>query len=145
MPKSIINPDNLKSRFKSPYVRKRLSAVRTAARFLEMDNPDPEILTLLEHSALQDKVDSVRQLALDTIHHYLETLPLKTPKVSKMRKIRVLCSKGHVSYFNKDEICGSQEKFLRVRRKLKKLDDILLKCKHCGEAMVVQVDCEDGS
>jgi hypothetical protein len=143
MPKAKIGPDDIKSRFSSPYSSKRVKAIRKAGHLLEKGSSDPEILSLLEKSALQDKVESVRQLAFETIHHYVDTLPLKTPKVSKTRKIRVLCSKGHVSYFNKDEICGSQEQFVRIRRKLKKMDDILLKCKQCGEAMVVQMDCED--
>lgn len=145
MPKSKMYPDDLKSRFKSPYIRKRLAAVRGASNELERRRPDPEILHLLEQAARQDESESVRQKALESLRSYVGGLPLKNHRLNKANKIRVTCSKGHTSLYDKKEICGSRDEFMRTRVFVESKDDILIKCKRCGEAMVVQVDCEDAS
>ena len=52
--------------------------------------------------------------------------------------------KGHVSYFDRRKICPPGGSVVRsvVRRDGKELDELLLKCKSCGEEVVVEVDCE---
>ena len=47
---------------------------------------------------------------------------------------------GHVSYFDKREVCGSSG--IVPRRDDEGTDTLQLKCAGCGAELVVQVDCE---
>ena len=56
----------------------------------------------------------------------------------------VTCSKGHVTYFDKYRVCPSHGSVMRevVERGDEKLDVLYLKCKQCGEEMIVHVNCK---
>jgi hypothetical protein len=53
----------------------------------------------------------------------------------------VRCKNGHVSYFDKRDVCRSNIR-KRVVRNGKTLDELRLRCESCGEWIVVEVDCE---
>lgn len=66
-------------------------------------------------------------------------LPAHTSEAEHFFGVR--CENGHVSYFDKREVCrGNIRK--RVVRDGKTLDELRLRCESCGEWVVVEVDCE---
>jgi hypothetical protein len=56
------------------------------------------------------------------------------------------CSKGHITYFDKRNICAHDGTFprSRVQRADKDLDEMYLTCgtAGCGEPLIIRVDCE---
>lgn len=54
----------------------------------------------------------------------------------------VRCPDGHVSYFDKREVCRPQGLIKRTIRDGKELDELLLACSTCNKPVVVEVDCE---
>ena len=57
----------------------------------------------------------------------------------------VTCENHHISYFDKRIVCKEQAIVVRVLRGEGdvQLSELLLKCRTCGEPLVVAVDCED--
>ena len=53
------------------------------------------------------------------------------------------CSRGHTSQFDKREVCRRNRIAWReTGQDSNKMDELLLKCKECGEEMSYEVDCK---
>jgi uncharacterized OB-fold protein len=71
-------------------------------------------------------------------------LPLLRPEDSR-HMIGVRCKQcGHLTYFDKRQICSAQSQVVRGReeRAGAELDTMDLPCKKCGHIMPTHVDCE---
>jgi hypothetical protein len=54
----------------------------------------------------------------------------------------VPCEKGHVTYFDKREVCRHDGNVKRTMRDGKELDELRLRCGTCQAWVVAEVDCE---
>jgi hypothetical protein len=54
----------------------------------------------------------------------------------------VRCEKGHVTYFDKREVCRHDGNVKRTMRDGKELDALRLRCGTCQAWVVAEVDCE---
>jgi hypothetical protein len=53
----------------------------------------------------------------------------------------VTCRNGHVSYFDKQRVCSSNNRKV-IRGDGTELDELYLKCSQCDDDMIVHVNCE---
>jgi hypothetical protein len=55
----------------------------------------------------------------------------------------VRCANGHITYFDKREVCRDTSTIVRtIYRDNRRVDKLRLRCGTCGEWMVVEVECE---
>jgi hypothetical protein len=137
--------DQLKEMLSSELIRKRRAGIAMAVEMLASNLHWKDVRILLEDMAKNDLIGTVRedaQYALD------EDDARRNPKKSASADyvFSARCPNGHVSYYDKREICpksgiGHRRVVIRDGRES---DEILLKCKTrgCGEEFAVEVDCE---
>lgn len=137
--------DEIMSLLSHAHIRERKAGITRAAQLLEQDSHVEPLLAALEDISRKDLIMNVREEARRVLEQFAaKGQPAAQPQ--SRHNIGVRCPNGHVSYFNKREICGSDGVGFRhvrlVNRAGSNLDEIVLKCKTCNEEMVVEVDCE---
>ncbi|GHO72057.1 hypothetical protein KSC_109490 [Ktedonobacter sp. SOSP1-52] len=131
------------------YIRERKAAIEQAAAMLQRNEQEKGVLALLEHMVQHDTITSVRDKAQEVLNLYAQTpsqLP-QTPSQQTQNRhstFGVRCRNGHVSCFDKRIVCKVTYPVPRgqIQRSGKELDELILTCTTCGEAVVAHVDCE---
>lgn len=126
------------------YVRLRKEAIDQAAEMLQHGEHREEILAILEHLARNDLMNGVRekaQAALDADAKRGSATPTAPARPQDSRHwFGARCKNGHVSYFDKREVCAAKRPLVRGEKAAP--EELLLHCSTCGVVMAVDVDCE---
>jgi len=137
-------PDELQAlaaQLKAKHIRDRQAAIQRASELLARDERRQEVRALLQEVAQDDAFGIVRdaaQKALDADERsHRERYGALGRDAQHMFGVR--CPKGHITYFDKREVCGSQR---WIVRSTDQLDVLRLPCGACDEVMEVEVDCE---
>lgn len=122
----------------------RKQGIAEASQQLQRGERVEQNLALLEDLARNDQFDTVRHAARAAL---AATQP--APQVARAREtqhmVGVRCANGHISYFDRREICRAQGTLHRsVERAGKTLDELILECTHpgCGAELKARIDCE---
>jgi TIR domain len=130
------------------YIRERKEAIDAASTMLRQlpnGRQREAVLAILEYLAQNDLMDGVREKAREALAPY--TKQTASPAPSGARESRhtfgVRCQNGHVSYFDKIEVCTAYTKFSRqIRQRAgQELDEVILKCEIRGVEIAARVDC----
>lgn len=130
------------------YIRERKEAIDAASAMLSQLPGGKEreaVLAILEYLAHNDLMDGVREKAREALAPY--TKQGASPAPSQTRDSRhtfgVRCKNGHVSYFDRNDVCTASTKFPRAIKQSagQELDEVLLKCDTCGVEVAARVDC----
>ena len=128
------------------YIRERKEAIDAAAAMLQRGEQREAVLAMLEYLAHNDLMDGVRVKAREALAPYTKQAAA-SPAPANARDSRhtfgVRCKNGHVSYFDRREVCSAHTKFPRETRQSagQELDELLLKCETCGVEVAARVDC----
>lgn len=131
------------------YIGERKAAIDAASAMLQQLQSGGQreaVLAILEYMAHNDQMDGVREKAREALAPYAKQTAA-SPALSDARESRhtfgVRCKNGHVSYFDRNEVCTAYAKFPREIRQSagQKLDEVLLKCDTCGVEVAARVDC----
>ncbi len=99
------------------YIRERKTALDLAAEMLKQGMRREEVLALLEYLAQNDLIMSVREKAEEVLQAAQAPalpLPIVSLSADESRHIfGVRCKNGHVSYFDKRQVCSAHTKFTR--------------------------------
>jgi TIR domain len=130
------------------YIRERKAAIDAASAMLPQlpsGRQREAVLAILEYLAHNDLMDGVREKAREALTPY--TKQAASPAPSNTRDSRhtfgVRCKNGHVSYFDRIEVCTTYAKFPREIRQSagQELDEVILTCDTCGVEVSARVDC----
>ena len=126
----------------------RKAAIDSAAQMLQRGEHREAVLALLEYIARRDPIMAVRDKAIAVLEADAKKPapppPLLRPEDSR-HIIGVRCKQcGHITYFDKRQICSAQSHVVRGReeRAGAQLDTLDLPCEKCGHLMPTHVDCE---
>jgi hypothetical protein len=139
---------SLAERASHEYIRERKAAIEQAASMLQHNEQREAVLALLEHLAQHDTITSVRDKAQEVLNAYTPSPSQPSPQPSQIVESRsifgVRCKNGHISCFDKRYVCKVTYPVPRglTQRAGKELDELILSCTTCGEAIVARVDCE---
>jgi hypothetical protein len=105
------------------------------------------VLAILEYLAHNDLMDGVREKALEALAPYTKQVaasPAPSNATASRHTFGVRCKNGHVSYFDRREVCSAHTTFPRETRQSagQELDELLLKCETCGVEVAARVDCK---
>ena len=128
------------------YIRERKAAIDVAAGMLQRGEQHEAVLAVLEYLAHNDLMDGVRARAREALAPYTQQTtasPAPPPAGDSRHTFGVRCKNGHVSYFDRREVCSAHTKFPRETRQSvgQELDELLLKCETCGVEVAARVDC----
>ncbi len=128
------------------YIRERKAAIDAAAAMLQRDEQREAVLAMLEYLAHNDLMDGVREKAREALAPYTKQAaasPAPSAAGASRHTFGVRCKNGHVSYFDRREVCSAHTKFPRETRQSagQELDELLLKCETCGVEVAARVDC----
>ncbi|MSP14407.1 MAG: toll/interleukin-1 receptor domain-containing protein [Chloroflexi bacterium] len=130
------------------HIAVRKAGIDRAAQMLQRGEHRQEVLALLEELAQKDLMRGVQEKAqavreAEARRGENPPRPAVSPDESR-HIIGARCRNGHVSYFDKRQICPPSSTFPRtiLRRGGVDLDKMSLECQECGEELVVRVDCE---
>ncbi len=126
------------------YIRERKAAIDQAAVILQRGEHREEVLAILEYLAQNDLMMGVRDKAqevLDVDAKKVTPPPLRPDESRHIFGVR--CKNGHVSYFDKRRVCSAYKEVPREIRQSAgmELDELHLKCDHCGVEVVAREDC----
>jgi hypothetical protein len=129
-------------------ISERRAAVHKAAELLaRRDCSLPsraKIIALLQAAVRDEAYTSVRdaaQVVLDNLEAGMA--PTLLPD-DRRHMVGVPCRNGHVTYFDKRELCTEQSGFVRtvVREQGEAFDEIYLPCRQCDDMVKTRIDCE---
>src|SRR5260221_7525581 len=127
------------------YIRERKAAIDAAAGMLERGEQREAVLALLEYLARNDLMDGVREKAREALAPYTKQAasPAAAPAADSRHTFGVRCKHGHVTYFDRREVCSAHTTFPRETRQSagQELDELLLTCETCGVEVAARVDC----
>lgn len=130
------------------YIRERKAAVDAASAMLQhlpSGRQREAVLAILEYLAHNDLMDGVREKAREALMPYTKQAASPTPSDARESRhtFGVRCKHGHVSYFDRSEVCTAYAKFPREIRQSagQELDEVLLKCDTCGVEVAARIDC----
>jgi TIR domain len=138
----------LSERATHEHIRIRKEAIDTAAEMLKRNEHREAVLALLEYIARNDIMMGVRDKAQEVLDADAKKAP---PPPSFLRPgdsrhmFGVRCKNGHVTYFDKREVCVAHSVVPRdmAKRAGVELDELHLKCETCKEEVVARVDCRE--
>ncbi len=128
------------------YIRERKAAIEQAAEMLKRGEQREAVLAILEYLVCNDLMNGVREKTQEVLdadaRRAAPAPPVLRPGDSR-HIFGVICKKGHVSYFDKRDVCKAS---VQVPRKLvqsadKELDELHLTCDTCGVEVIARVDC----
>ena len=125
------------------YIRVRKQAIERSVELLESDEHRQELLAALDHIARKDLIIIVREAAQAVLDAQAKAMPAPADESRHIFGVRCAWC-GSVTYFDKRKVCPASG---TIERKVvdaagKELDELYLKCEHCGEQMQARVDCE---
>ncbi len=128
------------------YIRERKAAIDVAAGMLQRAEQCEPVLAMLEYLAHNDLMDGVRAKAREALAPYTKQTaasPASPPAGDSRHTFGVRCKNGHISYFDRREVCSANTTFPRETRQSvgRELDELLLKCETCGVEVAARVDC----
>ncbi len=127
------------------YIRERKQAIDAAAAMLQRDEQREAVLAILEYLAHNDLMDGVREKAREALVPYTNQAASPAPSntTDSRHTFGVRCKNGHVSYFDRRDVCSAHAKFKRETRQSagQELDELFLKCETCGVEVAARVDC----
>jgi len=122
------------------YSHVRKEAIDQAAEMLRRGEYREETLAILEYLARNDLMDGVREKARSVLKEATQQKTASPPALTRPQDARhlfdVRCQNGHITTFDRREVCSHRKKIMRG------LDDLALTCPSCGVKMAVDVDCE---
>jgi hypothetical protein len=132
------------------HIHIRKEAIETAAEMLKRNEHREAVLALLEYMARNDMMMGVREKAQGVLDADAKKAP-QPPSFLRPGDSRhmfgVRCKNGHVTYFDKREVCVAHSLVPRdmTKRAGVALDELHLKCEHpgCGAEVVARVDCRE--
>lgn len=135
----------LEERAAHQYIRERKEAIDAAAGMLQRGEQREVVLAMLEYLAHNDLMDGVRVKAREALAPYTKQAASPAPSnaTDSRHTFGVRCKNGHVSYFDRNEVCSAHSKFPRETRQSagQELDELLLRCETCGVDVAARVDC----
>jgi hypothetical protein len=128
------------------YIRERKAAIDAAVEMLQRGEQREAVLAMLEYLAHNDLMDGVRGKAREALAPYTKqsvASPASPPVGDSRHTFGVRCKNGHVSYFDRREVCSAHTIFPRETRQSagQELDELLLKCETCNVEVAARVDC----
>ncbi len=128
------------------YVRERKEAIDAGVAMLQRGEQREAVLAILEYLAHNDLMDGVREKAREALGQYTRqaaAAPAPSRATDSRHTFGVRCKNGHVSYFDRREVCSAHTTFPRETRQSagQELDELLLKCETCGVEVAARVDC----
>jgi hypothetical protein len=128
------------------YIRERKDAIDAASAMLQRGEQREAVLAILEYLAHNDLMDGVREKAREALALYTKQAaasPAPSNATDSRHTFGVRCKNGHVSYFDRREVCSAHTKFKRETRQSagQELDELFLKCETCGVEVAARVDC----
>jgi hypothetical protein len=137
--------EEIKKQLKHPFIRIRRAAINNLAERLQDPAYRKEGIKLLEESARKEKASILRELAQAHLDEDTRRYPEFHPGEGKEHIIGVKCPSCHgTTYFDKRVVCTEKSYFYRKLRIEGKttFKELLLTCEHCGEKMIIRIDCE---
>lgn len=126
-------------------IREQKQGVTEAAAMIARGERREELLALLEEMARNSLFGAVAKEARKVLDALGGQPVPPTPTIDSRHTFGVRCSKGHVSSFDKREVCPATNLVPRsvVPTAGKELDEMLLHCRTsgCPEQIVVRIDC----
>jgi hypothetical protein len=131
------------------FIHLRKEAIEQAAGMLQRGEHQKGVLAMLEYLAVNDRIVGVRDKAKEALDADVKRKSPSPPwrpgnSEDAPHIFGVRCKNGHVTYFDKRQVCSAYrtiERELRQRGE-KELDELHLTCGTCGEPVVAHVDCE---
>jgi hypothetical protein len=147
LPSSISSEDpllKLAEQAAHQYIRERKEAIDTASAMLQQLQSGRQreaVLAILEYLAHNDLMDGVREKAREALTPY--TKQAASSARDSRHTFGVRCKNGHVTYFDRIEVCTVYTKFPREIRQSagQELDEVIVKCETCGVEVAARVDC----
>jgi hypothetical protein len=126
------------------YIRVRKEAIEQATAMLQHGEHHEEVLAVLEYLAHNDLMNGVREQAqavLDAEARAGSVFPRASMRPQDSRhRFGARCKNGHVSYFDKREMCAAKRPLVRGEKAAP--EELILHCTTCGVVMALDVDCE---
>jgi hypothetical protein len=121
-------------------IRVRRAAIAKAATMLTQEQYRDSVLLLLTYLAEYDQTTILQQEAGKVLRDYMPTQPFTDPQAALMVGGR--CEKGHISYYNKRDICQRYRRIAYAPRAGQR-DELIVACQtpDCLLKVVVHVDC----
>ena len=125
------------------YTRVRRSAIEHAEEMLKAGQYPYQVMVLLKNVTFADSSLSVRDKAQEVLNRYKEIYPEDEKPEQALPTIDVHCTLGHVSTFNKRDICSNLGRYWRrsILRDGIPYQELVLTCQTCGEHIVIDLDC----
>ena len=126
------------------YIRERKVAIDQAAEMLQRGEHREAVLALLEYLAHNDLMMGVRDKAQEVLDADAKKMIPPQLRSGESRHIfGVRCKNGHVSYFDKRQVCSAYKEVPREIRQSAgiELDELHLTCDQCGVGVVARKDC----
>lgn len=139
--------EQLKLKLTSKYIRERRGGIKVAQEMLLQGLCREEIRKMLIELANGDMFTTVQEDARTVLNeddrlHGVQ--PLLVADQSQDHIFGAMCPNRHITYLDKRVVCQSQSNVFRrsFLRDEKEINEILVKCKVCGEEFYVEVSCE---
>jgi TIR domain len=128
------------------YIREQKRGIAEAVILIQRGERREELLATLEDLARHSLYGTVADAARHALDSLSDQAAPETPPDESRHTFGVRCAKGHVSWYDKREVCLADGKIARsaVRRADQDLTELMLPCRTAGciETVVVRVDCE---
>jgi len=121
------------------HIHLRKEAIAAAAEMLQHGEHRESVLAVLEYLALNDQMTSVREKAQEVLESRVKKAP--PPPQQSRHSFGVKCRNGHITYFDKRDVCPKQEELMRKQIAGTGLDELDLPCRTCGLKVTVHIDC----
>lgn len=137
--------DALLAELSHEYIRVRQEGIARAEELARKEPYGEQVLALLEDLAHNDLIGIVRDDARAALDRLNPQPPAGLPGSPDSRHIfGARCRNGHVSYFDRREVCPASGSVIRRRTVMRggaEIDELILKCRECGEELTAHVDC----
>lgn len=131
------------TRLRHPHIRERRAGIKQAEELIGNPEYRLEIFALIEELAANDPIGNVRQEARTVLDRQRRAHQPRITTGNPEDFFGARCPNGHVSYYDKREVCPhSGTGYRLVESGGRELDKIFVRCKTCRERFEVQVDCE---
>ncbi|MBP1466197.1 toll/interleukin-1 receptor domain-containing protein [Candidatus Chloroploca sp. M-50] len=128
------------------YIREQKRGIAEAVTLIQRGERREELLAMLEDLARHSLYNTVAAEAQQALASLSGQPAPEAPPAASRHTFGVRCPKGHVSWYDKREVCPASGTIPRstVRKAGQDLDELLLPCRTagCTETVVVRVDCE---
>ncbi|MBX0330683.1 toll/interleukin-1 receptor domain-containing protein [Oscillochloris sp. ZM17-4] len=128
------------------YIREQKRGIAEAVALIQRGERREELLATLEDMARHSLYGTVAEAAQQALDSLSGQVAQEAPPAESRHTFGVRCPRGHVSWYDKREVCPADGRIARsaVRKAEQDLTELMLPCRTagCPETVVVQVDCE---